>query len=284
MTFQQSERGVHLKINILEDISEIRKYFKPIQPTVGLHDEQVVYQEFAPAFHLQNFIHCYWVLRTKKRMNVPFDYRVVSDGCIDIVFNLKNTNESFVMGFHNKSTEFSLGSEFAYGGIRFYPSIFPSLFKLSAKSLTNKEQKLQLILPSLAEFISVNLKKDFHLAIPKINLFLKSFLQNKAHQIDDRFYEAFIEILKKRGHLEIEKALKTGLSPRQLRRFFDYYIGTSPKSFCQVVRFQYILNAKLASNEPIDHKIFFEVGFFDQAHFIKNFTRFYGISPSKAFK
>lgn len=268
----------------MEDIGEIRKYFKPVQPSVGDNEKEVVYQEYKPSLQLQNFIHCYWILNTKERLNIPFNYRVVSDGCIDIVINLKNTNESFVMGFHSKAIGFNIGKEFSCGGIRFYPSIFSSLFGVSAKLLTNKEQKLHLISPALAEFISANLTEDFQDTIIKFNLFLSSIIESRETQLDDRFLGAFIKILKRRGNLEIEKELKTGLSPRQLRRFFDYYVGTSPKSFCQVVRFQYILNAKLSSKGAIDDKVFFDVGFFDQAHFIKNFTRFYGITPSKAFR
>ena len=264
-------------------MDEIRQYFKPIQPSVGASDAQITYQEFTPAPPLQNFIHCYWELSTKKPLHAPFDYRVVSDGCIDVFFNLKNPKESFVMGFCNRYTAFSIGKAFAYGGIRFYPSVFSALFGIAANTLTNSDQSLEKVLPALAAFISTNIKDNFHTAIPKINLFFDSLIQKKAIQIDDRFYSAFIEILKKRGNLEIEKELNFGLSPRQLRRFFNYYIGTSPKSFCQVVRFQYILNATLSAKGPIDDKIFFDVGFFDQAHFIKNFTRFYGITPSKAF-
>ena len=268
----------------LEQFNDIRKYFNPIQPSVRFDEEKVIYQEFEPVSQLQNLIHCYWKLNTKQRLNYPFNYRVVSDGCIDVFFNLRNSRESFVMGFCNTYTEFDIGKEFSYGGIRFYPSIFPLIFGISAKTFANKYQALQLILPYFAEFISANLNEEFLIAIPKINQFICSIIQEKEHRIDDRFYIAFIEILKKKGNLETEKELNTGLSPRQLRRFFNHYIGTSPKSFCQIVRFQYILNAKPSSQSLRDNKIFFDVGFFDQAHFIKNFTKFYGVTPSKAFR
>jgi hypothetical protein len=268
----------------MESIGEIRKLFKPIQPSVGAYGAKVVYQENSPAPQLQNFIHCYWTLSTKKTLQTPFNYRVVSDGCIDVVFNLKNPKESFVMGFHNKSTGFDLGKAFSYGGIRFYPSIFPALFETSAKTLTNKEQRLQIIFPALAEFLAATVGEGFSGKFPDVNQFFITYLQSRKPQLEERFFAAFIDILKQRGNLEIGKDIKTGLSPRQLRRFFNYYIGTSPKSFCQVVRFQCILNAMLASEGQVDHKVFFDVGFFDQAHFIKNFTRFYGITPSKAFR
>jgi len=268
----------------LEKFESIKNYFKPIQPSVSAGEGNVVYREFVPQSRLQNFIHCYWQLNIKEQLKSPFNYRVVSDGCIDIFFNLKNTHESFVMGFCNKYEEFSLGEAFNYGGIRFYPAIFPVIFGISAKNLSNKYQLLERILPDLAEFISTNITEDFRLSIRKFDTYFDALIPCKISPIDDRFYLAFLEILKRKGHLEVETELNTGLSPRQLRRLFNYYIGTTPKSFSQVVRFQYILNTNPSTQSLRARKIFFDVGFFDQAHFIKNFTKFYGVTPSKAFK
>ena len=93
-----------------------------------------------------------------------------------------------------------------------------------------------------------------------------------------------ILIFQKKGFLDTEKDLDTGLSPRQLRRIFDYYIGTTAKSFSNVIRFQYILNAKPSQQSLKNNKLYFDVGFFDQAHFIKNFKTFYGVTPSEAFR
>lgn len=268
----------------MEQFESIKKYFRPIQPTAGREDENIIYQEIKPTSALENYVYCHWRLSTKQPLKSPFKYRVVSDGCIDVFFNLKNPAESFVMGFCRKYTEFEIGKEFDYGGIRFYPSMFPVLFDVSAKMLSDKDQPLKLILPELASLIAEQVYQQFHLSIPCFDKYLASKIQKIAAPIDERYFAAFLEILKRNGNLETENELSTGLSPRQLRRLFNYYIGTSPKSFCQVVRFQYILNAKPSSQSLKENKIYFDVGFFDQAHFIKNFTKFYGVTPSKAFE
>lgn len=262
---------------------QIRKYFNPIQPSVKTKDGIIAYEERMPTPGLRNHIHCYWKLNTQQRLASPFNYRVVSDGCIDVFFNLTNTAESFVMGFSHTYTEFSIGNEFSYGGIRFYPSIFPMLFGISAKQLADQDQALHLTLPDFANFISHNITADFFETTPHLDTFLHALIKTKKPKPDDRFFKAFLTILKKKGNLETEKELATGLSPRQLRRYFNHYIGTSPKALCQVVRFQHILNAKQPADSQEDHKLYFDVGFYDQAHFIKTFTKFYGVTPSKAF-
>ena len=69
--------------------------------------------------------------------------------------------------------------------------------------------------------------------------------------------------------------LDTGISTRQLRRLFDYYIGDSPKTFSNIVRFQHILSAKAYHNHS------FLDTYYAPAHFTKSFKTFYGDTPSK---
>ncbi|MEM6844922.1 MAG: helix-turn-helix domain-containing protein [Bacteroidota bacterium] len=78
--------------------------------------------------------------------------------------------------------------------------------------------------------------------------------------------------------------LETGLSPRQLRRYFEFYVGDTAKTFSQVVRFQRIFNGSSSIQDLKQHKIYFDLGYYDQAHFIKEFKNFYGATPSKALK
>lgn len=268
----------------MKEQETIRKYFKPIQPSVKLGENAVTYEEIKPNAQLKELIHCYWQLQTNQVLETPYNYRVVSDGCIDIFFNLNEVSESFVMGFCKKYTEFPIGTVFNYAGIRFYPSVFPQLFKVSAKILKDKAQPLNFILPELATYLSKEADKDFATLLQQLDTFFLLHLQKNTLPIDERFQNALLHICKCKGYLETESELKVGLSPRQLRRLFNYYVGTTPKSFSQVVRFQYILNAMRSTRSLRDNKLYFDVGFVDQAHFIKNFTRFYGVTPAKAFR
>jgi AraC-like DNA-binding protein len=260
----------------------IRKYFKPIQPAVGPGEQDVLYLEKEPAPPLQNYIHCYWLLKTHRTLHQPFEYRVVSDGCIDIYFNMLKTDECFVMGFSRRFTQFSIGLEFCYAGIRFYPSIFPLLFGLPASRLQQNDQLLAALLPDIAQFIAGFSSLDFSEVVLQLNQKMISTLKVKELNPDERFYEALHLILKQHGHLSTESDLNTGLSPRQLRRIFNFYIGTTPKTFSQVVRFQHVLNALPSSPDLKKNRIYFDAGYYDQAHFIKEFTRFYGVTPLKA--
>lgn len=190
------------------------------------------------------------------------------------------------MGFCRKFVQFPLGKEFDYIGIRFLPSAFPHLFGINAKKLSNQSQKLNKILPNFSDWINLGIKpEDSFENITKImNRKITGLLKKQDIAYDRRFLDSLNLIFKKNGYLDTEKDLNTGLSSRQLRRIFNFYIGTTAKSFSNVVRFQHILNAKPSKQSLKANKLYFDVGFFDQAHFIKNFKTFYGVTPSEAFQ
>ncbi len=264
---------------------DVRGLYVPVQPTVKQSGKQVTYHEFLPHTALQGIIYCYWQLRTTAPLDDPFVYRVVADGCIDIFFELDNPVEDFVMGFCKKYTEFPLENSFDYVGVRFLPTMFPQLFKINAAELSNRFENLNVVVPDTARFIA----SDFGPDMPQREIaarFDDYFLHLVAgidFDGDARFYRALSIILQNFGVVNVEKDLDTGLSPRQLRRLFEYYVGDSAKTFSQVVRFQNILRAKPSQQSLRENKLFYDNGYYDQAHFIKEFKNLYGVTPGKAF-
>ncbi len=269
----------------MKEFKTIKNYYKPIQPTVKAENGKIVYQEIRPDNEIENLVYCLWQLRTQKTLNKPFIYRVVSDGCIDIFFDHNQPSKNFVMGFCRKYTEFPIGKTFDYIGVRFLPSAFPLLFGIDAKTLSNQSQELKHVLPNFSNWISAKIAPldSFENITNHLNKKLIDITEKQNFQYDQRFFSSLNHIFRKNGYLNTEKELNTGLSPRQLRRIFNYYIGTTAKTFSNVVRFQHILNANPSKQSLKENKLYFDVGFFDQAHFIKNFKSFYGVTPSEAF-
>ncbi|MBY5957054.1 helix-turn-helix domain-containing protein [Membranicola marinus] len=267
-------------------LQTIRHYYKPIQPAIKVGNELIIYREIQPEKGVENFIYCFWQLRTEAILEEPFLYRVVSDGCIDIFFNHKNPTENYVMGFCRKYTEFPVGNEFDYIGIRFLPAALPLLFGIDAKTLSNQDQELKPLLPNFSNWIETELRANQRFEIIAVLLThkLKTIIERQTFDLDIRFYNSLNLIFEKKGYLNTETDLSNGLSSRQLRRLFNFYIGTSPKAFSNVVRFQHILNAKPTRHSLKESKCYYEVGFYDQAHFIKHFKTFYGVTPSEAFR
>jgi AraC-like DNA-binding protein len=265
--------------------SAIRQLYTPVQPSVKLANALVEYREFLPAVRLQQFIYCYWELKTMEALEVPYIYRVVADGCMDIFFEWKNPQDNYIMGFSRSYTEFPIGKSFHYIGIRFLPAMLPRLFRVNAGELSNRVEALHDVLPSVATFLTntFNSLPAAHSLNVALDQYFLSHLSKTTLTTDNRVDNAIHIILQKRGVVNIETELDTGISPRQLRRLFEFYIGDSAKTFSKVVRFQNILHAKPSVQSLRQNKLFFDNGYYDQAHFIKDFKRFYGITPTQAF-
>ncbi|MCW9712534.1 helix-turn-helix domain-containing protein [Aliifodinibius salicampi] len=200
-------------------------------------------------------------------------------------FELKNSQRSFVMGLASRYTEFPLGRSFNYVGIRFLPSAFSRLFRMTALELTNRCEALDSVDSGAAAFISLS----FHPALTfqeQKSILDGYFLNHIRHapvKRDPRVCRALHTILANGGDLQLARDLDPGLSPRQLRRLFNQDVGGSPKTFSRIIRFQHVLRtAKTYHNVRRSH--FFDAGYYDQSHFIKEFEALYGQLPSKALK
>lgn len=258
--------------------SEIRKLYRPIQPTVSHVSEAVSYAEYLPDSGLQELIYCYWELKTTSILQQPFVYNVVADGCIDLFFDLDNPDESLIMGFSGQSSVFELGKSFHYAGIRFFPAMFTRLFRADASELTGRCENLEDVLPKIFSKVrshlgSKKIKEQLPLVFDRLMLDLcaRAILHD-----DPRLYRALLIMLKNADAVKVQKDLDTGISPRQLRRLFDYHIGDSPKALAKIIRFQKLLGAMDAKTHDLP---FFEAGYYDQAHFTKEFKLLYGVTP-----
>ena len=156
------------------------------------------------------------------------------------------------MGFCRKYTEFPIGIHFDYIGIRFLPAAFPLLFGIDAKTLSNQSPPLNVILPELSDWILAEIQPSdsFTHITTILGDKLADVIQNQQLEYDTRFLNSLDLIFQKNGFLDTERELDTGLSARQLRRIFNFYIGTTAKSFSNVVRFSVYFECETFQTEP----------------------------------
>jgi AraC-like DNA-binding protein len=104
--------------------------------------------------------------------------------------------------------------------------------------------------------------------------------QLKDIQKDKLIIEAVKIIYETKGTIkikELNERLFISQSPFEKR--FRKLVGTTPKKFASIVRFNTVLDS--LSNTKSLTDICYENNFFDQAHFIKDFKQYTGDSPEK---
>lgn len=99
----------------------------------------------------------------------------------------------------------------------------------------------------------------------------------------DRIVSSTVDtILTANGQLSVnELSEKNNVSRRQLSRKFASDIGLSPKQLSKTIRLQATLKTLLANEATKLTDLAYENEFYDQAHFIKDFKEFTGLTPKE---
>jgi AraC-like DNA-binding protein len=166
-------------------------------------------------------------------------------------------------------------------GLLFEPIGFHALFGTDMRKFADKTVDARQVLPpdfvqTIETVLPAAREKAAHLAIHDA-LLARSALSLPPWQW------AFYETLKStEGAIPLARAYRqTGCSPRHVSDRFKRSVGATPKVLSRIYR----LNALLGAVDPtapiswtdLAHRF----GFFDQAHFNREFRRFSGLSPSR---
>ncbi len=102
--------------------------------------------------------------------------------------------------------------------------------------------------------------------------------QLKDIQNDKLILEAVKLIYQSKGNIRIKDLNdKFSISQSPFEKCFRKIVGTTPKKFASIVRFNNVLDNLSATKSLTE--ICYENNFFDQAHFIKDFRQFTGDTP-----
>jgi hypothetical protein len=254
------------------------------------------YQTFKPLPDLEGLVKCYWTLEVPAEPDVPRQ-RVIPDGCIEMAFilgdNIKRytTEESFILQpramvlgqitapFYIQPTGYV--NTFA---IRFYPYGFANFVTTPIKDLSDKETPIAQL---FGENTSLELEQKIVQAkntSERIKI-MESFLLNSLHSkttVDQIVKETIDSLILTGGNNSINNILKNDLSKRrQLERKFSKQIGISPKQLGKVIRLQAALKMLLGKKSETLTNIAYESEYYDQAHFIRDFKEFTGVTPAE---
>jgi AraC-like DNA-binding protein len=114
-----------------------------------------------------------------------------------------------------------------------------------------------------------------------IESFLIPLLNKK---IKNELIAIAVELIKQgAGNIKITLlAEKLKMSQCQFEKRFRKIVGASPKKFASIVRLRFLIN--VSPNDDNMTQLGLEAGFYDQAHFIKAFKLYTGITPKQYFK
>lgn len=254
------------------------------------------YETFAPHADLASIVKCHWILEVPGDTTAP-KQRIIPDGCIEMCFILGDDVKRFT-----SETEYVIQPRTMVFGqitkpyyvqptgyvntfaVRFYPYGFANFIARPIHELADKETPLT----SLFEESSVReLEQKIIQAsstrsrIEAVENFLLDRLTDQS--VVDNIVKSTVDALSRtKGNEPIKSILKDDLSKRRdLERKFSKQLGISPKQLGKTIRLQAALKLMLDNNGENLTQIAYESGYYDQAHFIKDFKEFTGTNPSE---
>jgi len=100
-------------------------------------------------------------------------------------------------------------------------------------------------------------------------------------EVDPRLHYA-LQLLNSENSISIDTLSQSlCISNRGLQKLFKKHIGMSPAYYRKIIRFNKATQLLSSDSNSSLTEISYACGYFDQAHFIKDFREFGGISPSE---
>jgi AraC-like DNA-binding protein len=115
--------------------------------------------------------------------------------------------------------------------------------------------------------------------LEKINVVEQFLISRMNNTIQDNLVLSALALIhKSKGNIRIKELMKElHISQSPLEKRFRQVVGASPKKFASIVRLKHAIQNYDPQNSLTD--LGYEAGFYDQAHFIKEFKNFTGESP-----
>jgi AraC-like DNA-binding protein len=237
--------------------------------------EPVGFVADAPGPPLDQLVSCFFSVsvRAGERQEV----HTLPDGCVDLTIDVL-LRRAFVTGLSTEPHTWRNVGPIELVGARFFPGAALPLLGAPVGELRDEWNPLEdFFANDLADRVA-----DAPNRLARISI-LKQFLVEKigGAAIDSRVRTATELLFRSAGTISLPVLGRTaGASPRNLGRLFHEWVGLSPKRVARIARFQKLL-AEVRSQAIIDWStLAFELGYFDQAHLIREVSALAGVTPT----
>lgn len=253
------------------------------------------YRYILPSDHLKEYIDYYFIIE-KERFENALPVEVFPSPQAEMVFTYGDERSSYstvgkqeehlsadyaVSGFFTQKATYRNKGQLGVIMVGFKPWGIQSFIDFPVSEITNHNLDLKNIHPRKIRHIEeeIRLVKTTEARISIIEKFLTGIL--RPRKSDPMIIESVKQISQFNGQVPVrELATKFHLCEKQFKRRFTRTVGIPPKLFSRLVRFQYILSLMdSAQVKLLDVAI--RTGFYDESHFIREFSAFTNTSPRK---
>ena len=235
---------------------------------------------YLPGTALASFLEHYWIVRWDLTGQEPYISENLPYPSVHIVFE---KNNSLVYGVMTGRFSRRIEGAGAVLGIKFRPGGFYPFVRFPVARIVDASLPLHAVLPvnvAALERRILSCHDDNQMVDLAEGVFRERLPEPDQNvELVNRIIASIVE---DRSILRVEDLSgRTGMSRRSLQRLFNRYVGVSPKWV--IARYRLFEAAEiLAGGDGVDlGQVAADLGYFDQAHFIKDFKRMVGTPPAR---
>jgi len=225
-----------------------------------------------PEHSISHFVHSFWMLENKTGKDIPST--LLPNGMVDVTLIKTNTEnwKMFVRGIDTMHGQVTIAAGTKMFSIGLKLLAVEYLLNGSIKDVLNIGKNISNNFWQFEKADLSNFSNFCSKATQKIKAASTGSIDNRKKRLFELIYTSYGSITVK------ELSERVSWSSRQINRYFNQQFGISLKAYCSILRFG-------ASFKHISEgKLFPELNFTDQNHFIKEIKKYAGVTPKELSK
>jgi AraC-like DNA-binding protein len=241
--------------------------YNPVKDGIKKTVQSVRYEEVKPPADLSGLVHCFWQLKTEAVLPDDFCLHVLPDACVNILFNLADTNIAAITARQTTYVALNLGKKFHYAGVQLLPGVWQGNRKEIAHGFVDAPYSGDLPLIATAQKLA---RLNFSAGQTVSAELVRQLVAQKFIVANTVTASILAEI----GDIQTvgDMAAAANLSSRQLQRTLKKTTGFSPHDLLKILRLQQAFRGHYLES------------YADQSHFIHSFKKITGYTPAEFFK
>jgi AraC-like DNA-binding protein len=254
--------------------------------------------EYKPSHRLNHYVESYWCYQYNEAATCYSPPNIcIPKGTVEFIVTLQGEaellegsnwvrlDEALIVGIKTSPSIWRVRGGTKMFGIRLKPETCLQLFGTPVAEIFQKHTAVQNVVGERLNWF-VEYLKNAPGTRQRIAI-VESFLSKKLalyHYTENLLTKALRTIWKEEGNITTScLSKKVYIGERQLQRLFKTTVGISPKLYSRIVRFRMAYEKAQSERNTAWTDVAYHHGYTDQAHFVKDFKAFTGLTPTALF-
>ena len=253
---------------------------KGVLKTPAQDGQRFRHERYHPSPDLEPYVEHYWVVEWDLRRYAPHRAETLPHPSVHMIF--EPGNRSRIRGAAQAKFSRVLRGQGGVFAVKFTPAGFQPFARVAVSRFTDTTVSLRAVFGKDGDILDrVVLAASTDESRIEI---VESFLRGRSPKEDEyvsRISEIVYAAARDRSILKVDDLVaRFGLNKRTLQRLFARYVGVGPKWVIQRYRLHEAAEQLEASGPASYAALALQLGYSDQAHFVRDFRSIVGQSPA----